>query len=516
MIYASSGNGYKSKADVNDKILPSFDAGGVQVGWGVVNGDTEAIELYDMNGQMQSSTSRNGLKTVFTYSDSSTPAAIAPTSGMLIAVTDGFGNQLNFTYGNNGLIETMKDPAGGLYFYAYDSNANLISVTYPDGKMRRYVYNESANTSGANLPLALTGIVDENNVRYATFKYSTNFEALSTEHAGGAGKYTLTYPNSLKSYVTDPLGTTRAYNFVKVLGVVKSSGITQPAPTTDYVSTSLSYDANGNVASVTDFNGNRTTYTYDLARNLELTRTEAAGTTYARTITTVWHSAWRLPVQIAEPKRITAFTYDAGGNVLTRSVQATTDATGASGVNATRVGSAQVWTYTYDQQGQVLTAKSPRTDVNDVTSYSYDASGNLTSITNSAGHVTTLSNYDPNGRVGTITDPNGLVTSLTYTPRGWLSSRTVGEQNTSYSYDDAGQLKLVSMPDLSTISYAYDGAHRLVNVADSLGNSITYTLDAMGNRTSELVKDPGGSLARKTTRVFDALNNVKQQTGGLQ
>jgi len=517
MLYASSSNAYQPKADVNDRVLPIVDSSGVQNGWNVINGDTDAVESYDLNGWLLSSTSRNGQKTIFTYRDANTLSSIAPSTGILLSVTDAFGKQLNFTYNANSLMETMKDPMGGIYLYSYDANKNLTSVTYPDGKIRRYVYNESTNTSNTNLPFALTGIVDENNSRYATFSYFASGLAISTEHATGIEKYTFSYPyQNQKTYVTDPLGTVRAYNFTSILGVVKSSGITQPSPTTGYVSTALTYDVNGNIASTTDFNGNRTTYTYDLTRNLELARVEAAGTANARTISTSWHATWRLPLKIAEPKRLTVFTYDAGGNVLTKSVQATSDATGAAGVSATLVGPARVWTYTYNQFGQMLTAKSPRIDVNDTTTYTYDDQGNLTAIANAAGHTTTLSNYDPNGRVGRITDPNGLVTDLTYTSRGWLASRTVGSENTSYSYYDAGQLKQVTLPDNSTITYTYDGAHRLTNVADNLGNSIAYTLDLIGNRTTEIVSDPGGVLSRKTTRVYDALNKLKQQTGGAQ
>lgn len=197
-------------------------------------------------------------------------------------------------------------------------------------------------------------------------------------------------------------------------------------------------------------------------------------------------------------------------------MQATNDANGTTGFNAPLVGTAWVWTYTYNQFGQLLTEKGPRTDVNDLTSYAYDEQGNLTSITNAVGHVTTMSGYDANGRVGRITNPNGRVTEFSYTPRGWLASRTDGGENTSYTYDDAGQMKQVTLPDNSTISYTYDGAHRLTNIADSMGNNIAYTLDLKGNRTAENVNDLNGVLARKTAWVYDALSNLKQQTGGVQ
>jgi YD repeat-containing protein len=249
---------------------------------------------------------------------------------------------------------------------------------------------------------------------------------------------------------------------------------------------------------------------------------EASGTPQARTISTQWHPTYRLPVAIAEPLRLTTFNYDASGNLLNKTVQATTDSNGNQGFNAPVTGSPRTWSYTYNQYGQVLTAKGPRTDVNDTTSYAYDSSsGNLLTITNAAGQVTSLSNYDLNGRVGTITDPNGLTTNLSYSPRGWLLSKSVtapgtGSQLTSYQYDGVGQLISVNLPDNSTITYTYDPAHRLTNIADSLGNSIAYTLDAMGNRVSEQTKDPTGTLSRQVTRIYDALNRLQQVTGAVQ
>jgi len=283
--------------------------------------------------------------------------------------------------------------------------------------------------------------------------------------------------------------------------------------------TVLTYDANGNVASITDFNGSVTIYTYDTTRNLETSHTEASGTAQARTITTNWHATYRLPLTIAEPKLLTTYAYDAFGNLLNKTVQATSDATGAQGLSPTLIGAARTWSRTYNNVAQVLTATGPRTDVADKTIYTYDSSGNLSTITNAVDQVTTLSNYDANGRVGLITDANGGTTALTYSRRGWLTGKTVTSggtvEATTYGYDGVGQLTLVTLPDTSTVSYTYDPAHRLTNIADSLGDSIAYTLDNMGNRISEKVKDPSGALARQTGRVV-ALNRLQQITGAVQ
>jgi hypothetical protein len=61
----------------------------------------------------------------------------------------------------------------------------------------------------------------------------------------------------------------------------------------------------------------------------------------------------------------------------------------------------------------------------------------------------------------------------------------------------------------------YD-AHRLTDISDELGNKVHYTLDFRGNRLKEQVTDPAGALARQVTRVFDTLNRLQQQTGGVQ
>jgi hypothetical protein len=53
-------------------------------------------------------------------------------------------------------------------------------------------------------------------------------------------------------------------------------------------------------------------------------------------------------------------------------------------------------------------------------------------------------------------------------------------------------------------------------VSDSVGNSVTYTLDYVGNRIAEQTTGQDGVLVRKISRVFDNLDNLIQVTGGAQ
>jgi YD repeat-containing protein len=563
-MFTYSGEGWVASGDVSDKIFAKSDAQGNLIGWQYISGSgNDEIENYDANGKLLWIKSRAGIYRYLTYSDGATnntgvsrfpsdaPACVhiqegkTLVAGLLLCVTDSFGRQLQFEYDEKNRLTKLIDPKGDSYLYEYDGISggcttpgsttpaciadNLTSVTFPDGTKKVYWYNEKNLIAGGqhcsgNLLNQLTGITDENGSRFASWNYDCQGMAKSSEHAGGVDKVALSYgdQDSLGSrsvqitYYSGAQGNLKAdtstRQYANILGVPKYISVDQPCADCGSIS-ARAYDSQGNVSSSTDFNGITTTYTYDLTRNLETSHVEASGTPQARTTTTTWHSTYRLPLQIAEPKRITTFAYDANGNLLSKSVQASTDATGASGLSATTTGPIRTWSYTYTSLGQMLTATGP---TKDLTSYSYDDHGNLTSVTNAAGHVTNLSNYDANGRVGRITDPNGLITDLTYTPRGWLSSRTVGGQVTNFGYDGVGQLTQVTFPDTSTINYVYDDAHRLTSVADSLGNSIAYTLDNMGNRTGETVVDPTGALARQTNRVYDALNRLQQQTGGVQ
>lgn len=509
-----NGSAWISDSDVNYKL------GGSNGGFFVTSPDGKELEMYDGYNQLYIVSLPGSNIYTLSYSGSS--------PRLLSRVRDEFGHELTFTYDVQNRLLTMTDPAGGLYQYGYDSNSNLTTVTYPDGKVRQYVYNESAYTAGINQPNLLTGIVDESGVRFANFGYSIGGLAVLSEHAGGVDRYAISYstPPSIISdvtidavnhikylttyyqapggaSVTDALGVSRNYSFTAVNGAVKTAGSDKACSgRCTNVPQSKTFDANGNVSSITDFNGNVTTYAYNLSRNLETSRTEAYGTPRARTITTAWNAIFRLPDVITEPNRSIAYTYNSKGNVLTKTITDTATST------------SRIWAYTYNGYGQVLTEDGPRTDVSDATTYTYYSCtsgyqcGQLQTVTDALGRVTTYNTYNAHGQPLTITDPNNVVTTLTYDSRQRLTSRTVGSEATTFAYWPTGLLKKVTLPDSSYLSYAYDAAHRPTRIDDSEGNYIVYTLDAMGNRTAESTYDPTNALSRTHSRVFNTLNQL--------
>jgi RHS repeat-associated protein len=485
---------YNPEPDVPDRLIQT--AGG---GWELQT-DNDTLETYNSNGQLLSVAARGQAPITISYD---------PTGSWPVSASDIAGHTLQFGYTSDAVsniphLVSVTDPAGALIQYAYDAsgNNNLTSVTYQDGSSRTYVYDP--NDPSDHL---ITNLVDEAGTTYESWSYGYGGQASATQLAGGVGAYNFSY-GSGTSTVTDPLGSTINYTQQLIWGVNHTAGADAPCIGCGE-DASRTFDANGNITLRTDFNGNQTSYAYDTSRNLETSRTEAYGTSQARTITTTWDASWRQPDLVTEPYRKTAYTYDSMGNTLTRTVTDT-----AASPNTTRV-----WTYTYDSDGRVLTAKGPRTDVNSTTTYAYytgttgSQCGRLHTVTDPAGNVTTYNTYNAYGQPLTIADPNGIVTTLTYDARQRLMSRSTSSDTTGFAYYATGLLKTVTLPDSSTLTYTYDAAHRLTQIQDSLGNSMQYTLDAMGNRTAESAYDPSSTLDRTLSRVYNTLNELYQVVG---
>ncbi|MGZ5832111.1 MAG: DUF6531 domain-containing protein [Telluria sp.] len=574
---------YSSDPDIKDQLIDYQDANGAHTKF-IAAGDQTSYIFDAPYNNLSMIKAANGRSWRVTSSPgdggtndssasrlpSSAPICSHVQSGMplsarrILCITDDWGRQVNFEYEQlpndrfTARVTKIIDPTGNEYRYAYDGltggcngdvssiacNANnLTSVTYPDGGTRLYHYNELSHinngqpctgvrTTGkdqGNQPNALTGITDENGVRFADWTYDCSGRATSSQHAGGAERVEIVYTDTdsqglrnstIKTYTgsfSNPTVVTNQLSAKLINGQSKNISSDGACPGCGDVA-QRTYDANGNTSSTTDRRGNITNFQYDLTRNLETSRTEAFGTPRARTISTSWHPQFPLPLKEAGPLQIVTNTYDASGNLTSRTVQATTDTNGSSGFNAVTTGAPRTWSFTYNGLGQVLTATGPRTDVVDRTTYTYDSFGNVATVTNAIGHVTTYSSYDANGRVGEIRAPNGLVTSFQYSQRGSVTQvRTndgTNSETTTFEYDSVGQLKRTTLPDGTFISLSYDDAHRLTQMSDSKGNSAEYTLDVQGNRVSEKVKDAGGSLVRNISRVFDSLNQLQQVIGG--
>ncbi len=508
--YTNSGTTWTAPGTQNT-LQSVTDSSGKVTGWQYTVIDTGTVETYDTGGKLQSVRERNGRTTTLSYSAANQLTTVTGPSGRSIAVG----------YDSANRVASVTAPDGAVTRYGYNTAGMLSSVTRPDGTTRQYVYEDS------RFPTALTGIIDENGSRYATYAYDDQSRATTSEHAGGADRYQFQYGDNYQTTVTDPTGKTSVYSFLKQNGALLPTSISAPCGLCGSTRKSSSYDANNNLVEETDYNGTVTTHAYD-SQKREIQRVDGAGTASARTTTTEWHKVWSLPLRIASPTKLETYSYDSNGNLTRYSETPTADSDGSQGISVAATGAARTTNWTYTADGLVATSSGPRTDVASSTTYVYRTAddtatppqyrkGDLYQMIDPLGRTTTINRYDANGRPLQTTAANGAVTTFTYSNRGWLTSQTItpaseADQTTNYSYDAVGQLTKVTLPDGSSVSFSYDAAHRLTGAADSLGNSIAYTLDAMGNRTQEQVKDPSGSLTRQVDRVFDTMNRPLQVT----
>jgi RHS repeat-associated protein len=497
LIFNPSLNGanWSSDADVDITIAQ------VASGWVLTNFD-DTVETYN------SGSSGTALLNSIQARDGYTQSLQYNGSNQLVSVNDSFGRTLQFTYANN-LLHTVTTPNGLILTYGYNASTMLTSVTYSTTPQtsKQYLYENSS------YPYALTGMIDENGNRFATWTYASFGLPISSQHAGGADLTQISYnPDSTKS-VTNALGQVMIYKFAFIFGVLKVVEIDRLASATvPAAAMTYSYDSNGFISTQTDWNTNVTSNAYDV-HGQPLTVNEAVGTAQARTTTSSYLANFHLPMQIAAPRKTTTFAYDASGNPLT--ITETDTSTGTVPYSTT--GQTRTWTNTFDSFGHVLTATGPRTDVTATATYTYDASNNLSTVTDPLGHLTRITSYNGSGLPLTASDPNGVVTTFTYDARDRLLSRTVqatsGNAVSMFGYDAAGELTSITFPDGEFLYYQYDAAHRLQSVSNLLGETITYALDAAGDITNQTIRNGSVALVKTQGAVFDQLSRMLQQIG---
>jgi len=272
-------------------------------GWRYLSPSQEIFE-FDSLGRLVGKTNPVGQSHVLTYNTAS------------VTVADGAGNSFEFTQDNRGQPLSLSATDISIV-YGYDNSSRLVSVTKNQlgvSQVRGFHYENSS------YPRFLTGITDERGVRYATWTYDTQGRAITSEHAGGAEKVSIVYNSDGSASVTNELGKATTYRFQVIQGVKHISAIEgEPSANCPSSNSVFTYDSRGLLKTKTDNRGILTTYDYN-ERGLEISRTEAAGTPQARTITTTWHPTLFLPTTVTEPNQVTTYAYDALGRQLSQTI----------------------------------------------------------------------------------------------------------------------------------------------------------------------------------------------------
>ena len=225
--YVRRGGGYVSATGARGKLSRTRD------GWTYRSNDGD-VETYDEHGILTRLRSQGSEDITFLYSDGSTPPTVAPAQGLLIRATDQQGRALSIVYDLVGRVTSVTDGQGNGATYAYVETdgkkleADLSRVLYADGSSMEYRYNEREHTQGLSQPHLLTGIIDENGVRFATFGYDAQGHAVSTTHALGAEATFILNETDDRKTVRGPTGALHAYEFSKIRGSRRLVSVNQP------------------------------------------------------------------------------------------------------------------------------------------------------------------------------------------------------------------------------------------------------------------------------------------------
>ncbi|MGW7363622.1 LamG-like jellyroll fold domain-containing protein [Streptomyces sp. NPDC054841] len=410
----------------------------------------------------------------------------------LLAAIDTNGKRTTYGYDTAGFQHTVTDANGNRSITGHDIRGNTVSQTdcqdTAAGKCATdyYTYYPDATTAFPPMDPRNDLLLTERDARSSGPTDNTYLTSYSYD-AGG----------NLLSVTTPPVaghpnGRTASTTYTTAATPAAEGGTAKaPAGLVDTVTTPGGkttknvYFANGDPAEITDANGAKVKYTYD-ALGRKITETE---------------------ISDAQPSGLTTtFTYDKNDQVATETGPAVTN----------RV------------TGAVHQAKSTTL---------FDADGNVTSQTvadltgGDASRVTSMT-YDAYNRVATRTDPGGDTTSFEYDVYGNKVKETdpAGTVNT-YTFDAEGRPLTTNLlnytgdphnpsPPTTLVqeSRAYDPAGRLASITDAMGWVTAYTYTDDGLSASVVRKDPAnGKQFTEQSNEYDMAGNlIKQVTNDGQ
>ncbi|RKZ61720.1 MAG: hypothetical protein DRQ44_11555, partial [Gammaproteobacteria bacterium] len=476
--------------------------------------------------------------------------------GRLQTIVADNGESLSFTHDSNNHLESVVHyPSNRTWNYTYNSETikKLTGVENPDFTTLQYHYENT------DYPFLLTGITDEQNIRYATFEYDTNGWAEANYHIGNVNRVDIAYDNATTRTLTNSRGEATIYTINALNGVSLVANIAGPGCSTCSTSNATkSFDPannnlltkieNGQITSWGDYDSNghpgymiiadgtpqarRTDYIYDLRFSGRITHTiEPSVFAHPSQVLTFDSDVQgnRTLVE-AVGYKVTTYGYDDFGHRTSETV-AGYDPVGAP-VNRTT-------TLQYDGPlRQLSQIDGPRTDINDTTYYRYyfndPVEGNnrarLKEIEDASGALRRSNiQYTASGKVASESRPNGLELNFAYYPgndrlQTMIELDGANSHVTRWTYLASGEVKTITTADGTldavTLTFGYDDARRLTRITDGAGNYIQYTLDTEGNREQESIFDANGTpldelddtVKKSITQEFDIysrLNSVK-------
>jgi len=444
--------------------------------------------------------------------------------GRVTSVTDALSHTTSFTYDGNGRLTRVTQPEGNYVNYSYDSRGNRTET--------RLVGKSGSGASDiiatASYPSSCTDVTCNSPTSTTDARYNVTDYTYDATH-GGVLTVTKPAPSSGATRTQTRYGYTLIngeYQLTSVSACQSSSSCTGGA---DEAKTTLGYDSNGNVATLSRGNGSgtlsaTTTATYDPLGDIVTIDGPLSGN--ADTKRFRYNSA-RQRIGVISPDP------DGSGSLKHRAVRATYSGEGLptklefgtvdsqSDSDWTAFSAQQAIEGSYDGNGRpVIDKLTAGSTTYALTQTSYDALGRVEcvaqrmnssiygSLPSSACSLGTAGSYGDDRIVKTVYDSAGRATQV---KTAFATSIEANEVTSTYSNN--GQVATVTDGEGNKTTYEYDGHDRQVKIrypdttkGAGTSSSTDYeqlTYDANGNVTSRRLRD-GNSIGQ----TFDALNRM--------
>ncbi|MBI3828860.1 MAG: RHS repeat protein [Planctomycetes bacterium] len=525
-LYDSSGNLATNQANATSAILTSWK--GSKYYFQIVSIDGTRV------GRITKMEDRNGYAITLTYKYQPTDDLMGSEARLwqIDTVTDAHGKVATFSYlatqvSGRWVVSSIAMPNGTSVSYSY-TDGYLSGVQLPDGTTSTITraYDADSNTTEVSYFDAAASGTHRNKKSYLSTNFTLQPDQPDDIFPTSAqlvrmvvnGNNEVAYLN-----IPDPLYT-RVWVF-EGNGLLKqvycnwdvkyaaSWSISDAGGPFAYSSVSASLESNfehlefssansyqswylSQPTFRTDPTGRRRDFEYNAATHVsKITYPDATFETFA------YNGFEEVTQHVDRLSRVTEYTYDTRGNMLTKTVGKIL----VAGV-PTATPETATWNWEYFPSGDTnpFLLKSS-TDANgNVTDYEYDSNHFLVKIKDPADNAgdpraETLFAYDSTGRLVSMTDPELRVTTHEYDARNRV---------TKITYNDA---------TFETLAYGSGAdANLLVSQADRLGNTTTYSYDASGRQTQRVTAandSANSAIFACTYRVGTSLHDTCTDRG---
>ncbi|HSS18625.1 MAG TPA: RHS repeat-associated core domain-containing protein [Pyrinomonadaceae bacterium] len=166
-------------------------------------------------------------------------------------------------------------------------------------------------------------------------------------------------------------------------------------------------------------------------------------------------------------------------------------------------GGSQLQTWAYDDRANVSAMSDA---LNHTTTFTYDNNGNRLTATNATGTVSYT--YNQFGEMLTRKDQlQGVLTNAFDAQGNLLTTRDQLNRATNFDYNTRGQLLTLTNARGKVTSFSYDAAGNLAQARDANNITTFYFYDARGRLTK--VRDP---LSRNSLYAYDAAGRINRLT----